>query len=362
MNAPAPVSEAVLTDLRDRLRSTRAIPLVTGVGWERGTDPDYLSDLVAYWGEQYDWTAYEARLLAHPWTTAGAGDDALRVIHQAGPDSAPAVVLLHGWPDSFFRFDRVLPLLRDVSVVVPCLPGFPYSYPSTKPGMSTARMADMVATAMAELGHERYVVSGGDVGSSLAENLAAAHPDRVAALHLTDIPYTHLFTVDPSELSAEENDYLAAGQQWQFAEGAYALEQSTKPHTLAPALGDSPAGLAAWIVEKLRSWSDCDGDVESVFPRDDLLTWITLYWVTGTIGTSFSAYAEDAPPVTGKVDIPTVVDVFPHDLVPAPRVFGERFFDVRSWHEHAEGGHFAAWERPEAFVAGLRKAVEIANA
>ncbi len=361
MSAPEPISEAVLADLRSRLRSTRAIPLVEGVGWERGTDPDYLSDLVAFWAERYDWSAHEAQLLAHPWATAGHGDDALRVIQQAAADSAPAVVLLHGWPDSFLRFERVLPLLGEVTVVVPCLPGFPYSYPSTKPGMSTARMADLVAAAMAELGHERYVVSGGDIGSSVAEHLAAAHPDRVAALHLTDIPYTHLFTVDRSELSSEENDYLAAGQRWQFAEGAYALEQSTKPHTLAAGLGDSPAGLAAWIVEKLRSWSDCDGEVESVFRRDDLLTWITLYWVTGTIGTSFGAYAEDAPPVTGKIELPTVVDIFPHDLVPAPRVFGERFFDVRSWREHSEGGHFAAWERPEAFVAGLREAIKLAS-
>ena len=142
-----------------------------------------------------------------------------------------------------------------------------------------------------------------------------------------------------------------------MTEGAYALEQSTKPHTLAPGLNDSPAGLAAWIVEKLRSWSDCDGDVESVFPRDDLLTWITLYWVTETIGSSFSPYVEDPPPITEKIDVPTAVTIFPHDLVPAPRVFGERFFDIRVWQEEPSGGHFAAWERPEAYVAGLRSAV-----
>lgn len=251
MSVPDPISQAALDDLRHRLLSTRRVPLVQGVGWDRGTDPDYLADLVAYWGEQYDWRAHEARLLAHPWATAGTGEDKMRVIHRPAGDAAPAVVLLHGWPDSFFRFDRVLPLLEDVSVVVPCLPGFPYSYPSTKPGMSTARMAEMVAAAMTELGYERFVLSGGDVGSSLAENLAATHPDRVTALHLTDIPYTHLFTVDPNRLSQEENDYLAAGQQWQFAEGAYALEQATKPHSLAAALGDSPP---AWLP---GSWRSC---------------------------------------------------------------------------------------------------------
>lgn len=210
---------------------------------------------------------------------------------------------------------------------------------------------------MSELGYDHYVVSGGDVGSSVAEALAA-HPDRVSALHLTDVPYAHLFTVDPSELTDEERDYLAEGRSWQLTEGAYALEQSTKPHTLAAALGDSPAGLAAWIVEKLRGWSDGAGDVESVFPRDDLLTWVTSYWVTGTIGTSFSSYVEHAQPVD-YVDVPTAVTLFPKDLVPAPRAFGERFFDIRVWDEQPEGGHFGAWERPSAYVEGLRAAVAL---
>jgi pimeloyl-ACP methyl ester carboxylesterase len=177
-------------------------------------------------------------------------------------------------------------------------------------------------------------------------------------LHLTDVPYTHLFTVGDSDLTPDEQAYLSDGQRWQVPEGAYALQQSTKPHTLAVALGDSPAGLLAWIVEKLRAWTDCGGDVESVFPRDDLLTWVTAYWVTGTIGTSFSSYAEETEPVT-EVATPTVVSIFLLDLVPAPKSFAERFFDVRVWEEQPRGGHFPAWEEPERFVAGLRAAVEI---
>lgn len=227
--------------------------------------------------------------------------------------------------------------------------------------MSTTKMAEVVAGVMSELGYDRYVVSGGDVGSSVAEPLAASHPEHVGALHLTDVPYPRLFTVDPAELTADERDYLATGQRWQLTEGAYALEQSTKPHTLAAALGDSPAGLAAWIVEKLRSWSDCGGEVESVFPRDDLLTWITAYWVTGTIGTSFCAYAEPKDPVAG-VEVPTAVTMFPGDLVPAPRAFAERFFDVPVWDEQPDGGHFSAWERPFAFAAGVRAAVALQQA
>lgn len=217
---------------------------------------------------------------------------ALRSIFLSAGVGAATVVLLHGWPDSFLRFERVLPLLTDINVVVPCLPGYPYAEPAPATGMSATAMADVVAGSLAELGVERYVVSGGDVGGLVAEAMARHHPEQVAALHLTDLPYLHLFPLDPDELSAPERQYLADGRAWQQAEGGYALLQSTKPHTLAAALGDSPAGLAAWIVEKLRSWSDCGGDVESVFPREDLLTWVTAYWVTGTIGASFLRYVE----------------------------------------------------------------------
>ena len=330
---PDRVDDAILDDLRRRLTATRFVPLAGPAGWERGTDAGYLADLVAYWADGYDWRAHEDRLRALPWITTDTGGE---------------------------RFDRVLPLLTELDVVVPCLPGYPWALPADPPGRASADMAKLVADGLAELGIDRYVVSGGDVGSSVAEYLAAAHPDRVAALHLTDIPYTHLFTVDPSDLTDPERDYLRAGREWQMAEGAYALEQTTKPHTLAAALGDSPAGLLAWIVEKLRSWSDCGGDVESVFARDELLTWVTLYWVTGCIGTSFAPYSEHAGPA-GPTSVPTAVTIFPGDLVPAPRQFAERVFDVRDWKQEPDGGHFGAWERPDAYAAGLRRTVALAN-
>jgi len=357
-DAPDAVDDAVLEDLREKLRRTRMVPLPAGVGWERGADADDIAQLVHAWID-FDWRDQEARLLALPWRALSNGG---RVIHQPASDpDAPTVVLLHGWPDSFLRFERVLPLLGEWNVVVPALPGFPYGRPVTQVGTSTSAIAEDIADALTELGYERYVVSGGDVGSGVAESLAAKHPDRVSALHLTDIPYTHIFAVDPGELTEDERQYLEQGQGWQFTEGAYALEQSTKPHTLAVALGDSPAGLLAWIVEKLRAWSDSDGRVESVWSREELLTWVTLYWVTGAIGTSFSTYVEESEPVIDRVSAPTVVTIFPHDLVPAPRAFGERFFDIRHWDIEPDGGHFAAWERPDAYVAGLRKAVDLAD-
>jgi pimeloyl-ACP methyl ester carboxylesterase len=360
IGAPDSVEQSTLDDLRRRLVATNRVRLPEGTGWDRGVDPDYLADLVVYWANSYDWRRHETRIRSLPWTAVTVAGRSYRVLHQPSPGPAATVVLLHGWPDSILRFEKVLPQLTDLNVVVPALPGFPFAPPLTDTGMSMTKMAEVVNGLMTGLGYRRYVVSGGDVGSGVAEALAVRAPDSVAALHLTDIPYTHLFSLDEAELTPDEQDYLARGRQWQMTEGAYAMVQATKPHTLAVGLADSPAGLLAWIVEKLRSWTDCGGDVESVFPRDDLLTWVSAYWVTGTIGTSFSSYVEHDEPATW-VATPTAVTIFPHDLVPAPRSFAERFFNIRVWDEESSGGHFAAWERPERFVAGLRAAVALAT-
>jgi pimeloyl-ACP methyl ester carboxylesterase len=352
--APDPVPDAVLEDLRRRLATTRRPALPSGLGWERGVDPDYLAELVDHWAHRYDWREHEARIRALPWS------EGVPALHQpASRSGAPVVVLLHGWPDSILRFERVLPLLSDLEVVVPCLPGYPFGAPVTAPGMSTTAMGDEVVATLDALRVQRCVISGGDIGSGVAGAIAARHPQRVGALHLTDVPWGALSAIPEDELNAEERDFRERGRRWQRAEGGYMHEHATKPHTLAAALADSPAGLAAWIVEKLRGWSDCGGDVESVFPREDLLTWVTAYWVTGTIGTSFSPYVERREPV-GRLDVPTAVTLFPHDLVPAPRSFAERCFDLRVFRQEPAGGHFAAWERPEAFVNGLRAAVGLA--
>jgi pimeloyl-ACP methyl ester carboxylesterase len=353
-DAPDRVPDEVLDDLRRRLRGFRPVAGV-GTGWSHGTDQDFLADLLAYWADGYDWRAAEARIRALPWTRTSNG---MRGLHQPAADpDAPAVVLLHGWPDSILRFERVLPLLTDVHVVVPCLPGYPYS---ELPGSSRDAMADPIAGMLAELGHRRYVVSGGDIGSGLGEALARRYPEAVAALHLTDVQLTHLATLDPATLSDGERRFADEVADWRAREGGYMAEQSTKPDTLAAALGDSPAGLAAWLLEKLRSWSDCAGEVERVFPRDELLTWITVWWVTGAIGTSFAPYAFREPPAPDRVDVPTVFSRFPADLVHAPRELAERFYDVRVWDEQPAGGHFGAWEQPEGFVRGLRQAIALA--
>jgi pimeloyl-ACP methyl ester carboxylesterase len=175
------------------------------------------------------------------------------------------------------------------------------------------------------------------------------------------VQYTHLFSVDQAELTQAERAYLAAGREWQMNEGAYALIQSTKPTTAAIGLADSPAGLAAWIVEKLLSWSDCDGQLERRFSRDEILTWVTLYWVTNTIGSSFTRYVEYEPGDDSEVTAPTGVTIFPKDLVPAPRAFADRFFNIVRWTELPTGGHFTAWEEPEAFARELTALAQEVN-
>ena len=347
----------MMNELRERLGRTRRVTTAWSDDATRGITGARLDELLDRWANGYDWTGHERRIAGRPWVTVQTDDTELRMIHQRSTDpDAPVVVLLHGWPDSVLRFERVLPLLTDLHVVVPALPGFPFAPPLTTPGMSVNRIADIVAGAVEKLGYARYTLSGGDVGGTVAEILAAEHPDRVAALHLTDVSPRHALTADPAKLAPEAAAHLGVAAQWFRSEGGYIAAQSTRPNTLAVALGDSPAGLAAWIVEKLQAWSD-----DSAFTPDELLTWVTAYWVTGTIGTSFATYTEPAT-VPDRIEAPTVLSAFPHDIKPAPRSYAEAFLNVREFVEHRAGGHFAAWEQPQAYVDDVRRAVSLGDA
>jgi pimeloyl-ACP methyl ester carboxylesterase len=341
----------MMDELRERIRRTRRVATPWSDDRTRGVGGARLDELLERWANGYDWGVHERRIGALPWVTVRAGGTDLRVIHQRSADpGAPVVVLLHGWPDSVLRFERVLPLLADMHVVVPALPGFPFAAPLTGPGMTANRIAGIVADALDELGYSRYTVSGGDVGGTVAEILAGEHPERVAALHLTNVAPRRALTADPATLAPDAAAYLGRSAQWFRSEGGYIAEQSTRPNTLAVGLGDSPAGLAAWIVEKLEAWSD-----GSAFTTDELLTWVTAYWVTATIGTSFATYAE--PVVLPKwINTPTLLSVFPHDIKPEPRSYAEAFLNISDYVEHPAGGHFAAWEQPEAYAGDLRRA------
>ena len=360
-HAMAPVPESAMADLRSRLERYRMVPLPT-LNEPAGVDSALLHDLLQHWAEAYDWRAHERRIASWDWRETERTPVPIRaVVRPAEQPGAPVVLLLHGWPDSVLRFERILPQLGDATLVVPALPGFPFAAPVPGGGLSAIEMADAVAAAMAELGHERYVISAGDVGCDVAEAIAGRHPGAVSALHLTDLSQYHFLAGVPDDLDADERAYLRRGHAWQSTQGGYMHEQSTRPHTLAIGLGDSPAGLAAWILEKLVDWTDSGGDLRNAFTLDEALTWISGYWFSGAIGTSFAPYAASAPKDWERIEAPTVMTVFPADLVNAPRRYVERFFAVADWIEFPRGGHFAAWEQPDSYIEGVRRAVALAR-
>jgi len=366
------VPEEVIDDLHDRVARTRWPDALVGTGWDLGTDLGYLRQLIGYWHDEFDWRAAEARLNELAQVRVEVEGVGIHAVNQrSSVDDAMPLLVLHGWPDSFFRFHKLIPLLSAPEahganatdafhVVAPSLPGYGFSDRPSEPGMTPVRIAHLLVRLMTEeLGYERFAVHGGDLGSGISEQLGLRWPDALIGIHLTDVPYWHLFSASSEDLSDAERQYLEAGQRWAQSEGAYAALQGTKPQSLEYALNDSPAGLAGWIIEKLRSWSDCGGDIESRFTKDELLTNLTIYWVTETVGSAARLYYEtqhadfssDGP---SRVEVPTNVAIFPKDLVPAPRAFAERYFNIQRWTEMPRGGHFAALEEPELLAEDIR--------
>ncbi|WP_129259992.1 epoxide hydrolase [Streptomyces sp. M3] len=362
---------AALEDLRTRLRATRWPDAPEDAGWSLGTDLDQLRELVAHWAERFDWPAQEAALARLPRFRVPLGGLGIHFVHaKAVAPAGPVLplVLSHGWPDSFWRYSKVIPLLADpgahgadpadaFDVVVPDMPGFGYSdRPAGRP-LDSIAVAGLWAELMTVLGYERFGAAGGDVGSHVSRYLALDHPDRVVAVHRTDggLP---VFTGDPADLTPEERTWMEDVAAWSGTEGAYAAIHRTKPQTAAFGLNDSPAGLAAWIVEKLRAWSDCGGDVERSFTKDEILTNITLYWLTGTIGSSMRMYSANAaiPPaqLARRVEVPSGFSIFAGDIVRPPRAWLERTTHMVRMTEPPRGGHFAAFEEPEIYAEELR--------
>ena len=371
------VPQRTLDDLHDRLNRTRWTDEIED-GWALGTARAELHSLVEYWTTAFDWRRQEAamnRLAQFRATVNGVG---VHFVHERGAGDRPLpIILTHGYPDSFLRFARIIPMLTHpeahgadpgdaFDVVVPSLPGFGFSDKPTRPG-SIFRVGDLWHALMTDvLGYERFAAHGGDWGSTATEQLARSHARSLVGVHLTDVPFWHLFQ-RPGDLSPDEQRYIDATTEWQQKDGAYALIQGTRPYTLARGLNDSPAGLASWIVDKFHAWSDCHGDVERSFTKDELLTNVTLYWVTGTIGSSFLPYADfvNAGALTwikeafrqwiGSTDVPAAFAMFPKDISNPPRAWAGRFFNVQRWTEMPRGGHFAAMEEPELLVDDIRR-------
>lgn len=365
------VPEAVLEDLSERLARVRLPDEAPGAGWSHGTDLGYMRDLLAYWRQGYDWRAEEKRINElHHFTAPVAGVD-VHFVHEegVGPDPMP-LLLVHGWPGSFWEFHRILPMLTDparfggdpadsFTVVAPSLPGYVFSYRPGQPRFSVPEMAGAFATLMTDiLGYGRFAAQGGDWGAGVVSRLALDHPQHLAGIHL-NLLMLRPEAVNPGDPSPEERAFLEDLNRWTTEEAGYQAIQGTKPQTLAYALHDSPAGLAAWMVEKFRSWSDCGGDVETRFSRDLLLTSVMLYWVTGAVGSSFWPYyarRHGAPPLRrgDRVSVPVAYAAFPGEIARPPRSWAERVYDIRRWTVMPSGGHFAALEEPEALAVDIR--------
>jgi microsomal epoxide hydrolase len=366
------VSEAVLQDLRQRLERTRFPDEIPGSGWGYGTEVAYMRELVAYWKDRYDWRAAEARLNQLPHFRAQVGGLKIHYIHVRGKGPKPMpLIITHGWPGSVVEFLDVIGPLSDPAahggdaadafdLVMPSMPGYGFSGHPTEPGMDTERIAALWAELMRGLGYSRFAAQGGDWGSMVTTYLGYRHAADVLGIHLNMVVAFPPDRANPADgLNQDEIVSLMKMQQFLKEETGYQQIQGTKPQTLSFGLNDSPAGLAAWIVEKFRTWSDCDGDIAKRFTKDQLLTNIMLYWVPETPNSSCRLYCESMrsdkfPPSNFKVEVPTGCAIFPHEIFKPPRSWVEKVYNVKRWTELPRGGHFAAMEEPALFVDDVR--------
>jgi pimeloyl-ACP methyl ester carboxylesterase len=369
------IEAPALVDLHRRLARTRWPEPLTD-GWDAGSDVTYMKEFIGYWRNGYDWKAEERALNSLPQFKAAVGGVDIHFVHARGRGPRPLPLLLtHGWPDSFLRFRRIIPLLADPAshgadpddafdVVVPSLPGTPFSAPL--PSGSPFKIHQLWASLMTDvLDYERFGAHGGDWGSVVTERLARDYAKSVVGVHLTDVPFIHTFR-PPGDLTPAEQNYLDENRKWQEQEGAYAMIQGTRPQTLAAGLADSPAALAAWFLEKFQTMNDCGGDLDRCFGKDALITNVMLYWLTGSIASSFAPYhgvldagaptwiGEQVRQWVGADDVPAGFALFPRDNTHPPREWAERFFRVQRWTPMPRGAHFTAMEEPELLAVELR--------
>jgi pimeloyl-ACP methyl ester carboxylesterase len=361
------VPDSAIVDLHERLARTRFPDQAPGEPWAYGTDVAYLQQLVEHWRTRFDWREQEARLNTFAQFMVPLHGIELHFLHVQGQGPRPLPLLLsHGWPGSVFEFLDIIPRLTDparfggdpadaFTVIAPSLPGYGLSFKPGQPRFSPEAIADCFASLMTDvLGYERFAAQGGDWGAFITSRLGAVHASKLIGIHLNLLAMRR----DPKMLAnptPQEQAFIGELEHWLKEETGYQWIQGTRPQTLAFGLSDSPAGLAAWIVEKFRRWSDCDGDVDSVFSRDHLLANISLYWFSGAIGSSFWPYYSRMhgpwPIPEGGVGVPMGYAAFPREIVRPPRSVAEKWYtDIRRWTEMPKGGHFAAMEQPQALA------------
>jgi pimeloyl-ACP methyl ester carboxylesterase len=367
-----PYSKAAVEDLRARLQRTRWPDELPGSAWTYGTSPAFMREVCRYWRDKFEWQDQLERVSQFHHFKFTAPDFDVHFIHErgTGPNPIP-LVLTHGWPGSFLEMLKIVPLLTDpgnhggdpydsFDVIVPSLPGYGYSS-KPGPGVSTFTIAQLWTELMSELGYDRFAAQGGDLGAGVTTALGLRHASRMHGIHLNLIPGSYrpprAAQIRPSP---EEEAYLKRAAEWFEQHGAYSHMQRTTPITPAYALNDSPAGLAAWILEKFQKWADCQGDLLSVFTVDELLSNVTLYWMTESIHSSFRLYYEGLRAPFAFTDenfvhTPTAIAHFPREILFPPPSWVERGYNVQQWTEMPRGGHFAAWEEPALLAEDLRK-------
>jgi pimeloyl-ACP methyl ester carboxylesterase len=358
------VADEALADLRARLRDTRWPEAAPGPAWEQGTDLAYMQELTAYWADGFDWRARERELNALHHFHATVDGIRIHFIHERAPGGQGIpLILTHGWPSSFVELLALVPLLSDrFDLVIPSLPGYGFSDRPHRAGITSRFTARLWHELMRGLGYERYAAHGSDWGAAVSTFMALDEPERMIGLHLSNLDNAPYTGPGSRPLSDAERAYVADFQRWLDEERAYGAIQSTRPQTLAYGLNDSPAALAAWILEKWRLWADTGGDLERHFSRDFLLTNVTLYWATATIATSMRDYFDNRwSPETAIgpddfVRVPTAISVFDHNFVSEgemPREWAERLYDVRRFTPMPRGGHFPAAEEPELLARDI---------
>lgn len=367
------VADEIIDDLKDRLRRARYPDEASPEPWVTGTDLNYLKSVVETWGTTFDWRRFEEELNAYPQFTVRVSDTHLHYlkVEGRGPNPMP-LLLLHGWPGSIVEFLDLIPLLTDparfggdprdaMTLVIPSLPGYGLSFKRGEPRRSVPDMAAPLAELMREvLGFDRFGIQGGDWGAGAATIISARFPELIIGAHLNFLMAVSRDVEDYPNPTSEETEFLADVGSWAAEEGGYQHIQGTRPQTLAYALHDSPVGLAAWIFEKFRAWSDCRGKPDSVIPLHRMLQNITLYWVTESINSSFWPYYASRHGVRllehgQTVDVPVGYAEFPKEVRRPPRsAAAKTFTDIRSWKTMASGGHFAALEQPAALAEEIR--------
>lgn len=359
------IRQEILDDLKLKIRNTRWPDEIEGSEWTYGASLSYMKELADYWLNNYDWRKTETDINKYNNFIATIDGYKVHFLHIKGKgEKSIPIIITHGWPGSFLEMMKLIPLLTgntklSFDVVIPSLIGYGFSQKVNHTGCNVSFIGDLWFKLMQELGYKKFGVQGGDFGAGVSSCISLKYPEHVIGMHLNYIPGNYQPELDDSEeLTIEEKEYLKSEDEWYFSEGGYSLQQNTKPLTLAYGLNDSPIGLCAWIVEKMYGWAECNGNIENVFTKDELISNVTLYWVTETIHSSIRLYNENrkSPLRLGKksyINTPVGIAKFRFEEPFPPRKFIERGFNIQHWSDFPFGGHFPAMEKPEILAGDI---------